>query len=150
MRIGFLFNHDQIHQVAHSLPIALALADANTGAQIVVATTNARLTAEVVRMCGDAIGKVKLVQLGLTTARSRLLSRSLGALLPAAKLLVYGDNLDFFRSLDVLRARSPQDRPHAARRWRPGDRLRPGERAFRPCPGLRRQDTRPPRCRGRR
>jgi hypothetical protein len=26
MRIGFLFNHDQVHQVAHSLPIALALA----------------------------------------------------------------------------------------------------------------------------
>lgn len=102
MRIGFLFNHDQIHQVAHSLPVALALADANTGAEIVVATTNARLTAEVVRMCGDALGKVKLVQLGLTTSRSRLLSRSLGALLPAAKLLVYGDNLDFFRSLDVL------------------------------------------------
>lgn len=25
-RIGFLFNHDQIHQIAHSLPIALALA----------------------------------------------------------------------------------------------------------------------------
>ncbi|MDB5717504.1 MAG: hypothetical protein JWM38_931 [Sphingomonas bacterium] len=102
MRIGFLFNHDQIHQVAHSLPIALALANGNSGAEIVVATTNARLTAEVVRMCGDAIGRIRLVELGLTTARSRMLARSLGALLPAAKLLVYGDNLDFFRALDVL------------------------------------------------
>ena len=102
MRIGFLFNHDQIHQVAHSLPIALALANGNSGAEIVVATTNARLTAEVVRMCGDAIGRIRLVELGLTGARSRLLSRSLGALLPAAKLLMYGDNLDFFRALDVL------------------------------------------------
>jgi hypothetical protein len=26
MRLGFLFNHDQVHQVAHSLSIALALA----------------------------------------------------------------------------------------------------------------------------
>ena len=27
MRLCFLFNHDQIHQIAHSLPIALALAE---------------------------------------------------------------------------------------------------------------------------
>ena len=25
MHIGFLFNHDQLHQVAHSLPVAAAL-----------------------------------------------------------------------------------------------------------------------------
>lgn len=102
MRIGFLFNHDQIHQVAHSLPVALALADLDIGAEIVVATTNGRLTAEVVRMCGARPDRIRLVELGLTTTRSRGLSRVFGAVLPAAKLLVYGDNLDFFRSLDLL------------------------------------------------
>ena len=102
MRIGFLFNHDQLHQVAHSLPIALALARGSE-AEVVVATTNARLTAEVMRLGGDVIGKgVKLVELGLTSPRTRFAAATLETLLPAAKLLVYGDNLEFFRSLDVL------------------------------------------------
>lgn len=56
MRIGFLFNHDQVHQVAHSLPIALALARLETGAEIILATTNARLQAEVIRLGGGALG----------------------------------------------------------------------------------------------
>jgi hypothetical protein len=102
MRIGFLFNHDQVHQVAHSLPIALSLAR-NGDAEILVATTNPRLSAEVIRLGGGAIGQaIKLVELGLTSARSRLAAGALEAVLPATKLLVYGDNLDFFRSLDVL------------------------------------------------
>ena len=64
MRVGFLFNHDQVHQVAHSLPIALALAQGGVEAEVVVATTNPRLTAEVVRLGGSLIGsKIKLVQL---------------------------------------------------------------------------------------
>ena len=76
MRIGFLFNHDQIHQVAHSLPIAMALAGSGHGGEIIVATTNDWLAREV--------------------------SRTVAPLAPAAKVLVYGDNLDFFRSLHVL------------------------------------------------
>jgi hypothetical protein len=103
MRIGFLFNHDQVHQVAHSLPIALALARAGVDAEIVVATTNPRLSAEVIRLGGGLIGQgVRLVELGLKSARSRVLAGALEGLLPAAKLLVYGDNLDFFRALDLL------------------------------------------------
>jgi hypothetical protein len=103
MRIGFLFNHDQVHQVAHSLPIALAMARNGVDAEIGVATTNPRLTAEVIRLGGGLIGDgVRLVELGLTSPRSRALASVFESLLPAAKLLVYGDNLDFFRSLDVL------------------------------------------------
>ena len=103
MRIGFLFNHDQVHQVAHSLPIALALARAGVDAEIVVATTNPRLSAEVIRLGGGLIGDgVRLVQLGLKSAHSQVLAGALEGVLPAAKLLVYGDNLDFFRSLDLL------------------------------------------------
>ena len=48
MRIGFLFNHDQIHQMAHSLPVAMALARAGTGADIMVATTSDLLAREAV------------------------------------------------------------------------------------------------------
>lgn len=102
MRIGFLFNHDQIHQVAHSLPIAMALAEGGWPGEVVVATTNARMAAEVRRLAGPMLGtRIRHVELGLAP-RSALLARTLGGLLPAAKLLVYRDNLDFFRSLDLL------------------------------------------------
>ena len=103
MRVGFLFNHDQVHQVAHSLPIALALAQTGAGLEILVATTNSRLTAEVIRLGGAAIGRsIALVQLGLRNPVAIRAARMLEALLPATKLLVYRDNLDFFRSLDAL------------------------------------------------
>ena len=103
MRIGFLFNHDQVHQVAHSLPIALAMARNGVDAEIVVATTSPRLTAEVIRLGGGLIGAgIQLVELKLTSRRSRMLAGALETVLPATKLLVYSDNLDFFRSLDVL------------------------------------------------
>lgn len=102
MRIGFLFNHDQIHQVAHSLPIAMALADGGFDGEIVVATTTARMKQEVLRMGGDRIGRsITHVELDLRGG-SKTLSRLLEFALPSRKLLIYGDNLDFFRSLDIL------------------------------------------------
>jgi hypothetical protein len=102
MRIAFLFNHDQVHQVAHSLPIALALAR-GSAADITVATTNPRLTAEVVRLGEGLVGpRIRLVELGLRRWTSRAVKAGLEGVMPAAKLLVYRDNLDFFRSLDVL------------------------------------------------
>lgn len=103
MRIGFLFNHDQVHQVAHSLPIALALARAGTGAEIIVATTNLRLQAEVTRLAGPALGTLlTLHPLALRTRRSKAIATVTEHVAPAAKLLIYADNLDFFRSLDML------------------------------------------------
>jgi hypothetical protein len=103
MRIGFLFNHDQLHQVAHSLPIALALARGRAAAELVVITTNPGLTAEVRRLGGDLIGeRIQLREIGLSRWTSRLARGALEQLVPATKLLVYRDNLDLFRSLDVL------------------------------------------------
>jgi len=102
MRIGFLFNHDQIHQVAHSLPIALALERGGFSGDIVVATTTPALAAEVRRIGGETIGtRIEHVELA-TSGFSRGLDAVLGKLLPAQKLLIYKDNLDFFRALDVL------------------------------------------------
>lgn len=103
MRIGFLFNHDQVHQMAHSLPVALALARAGTGAEVIVATTNDRLAHEAVRLMGGTVPPgIRFVALHLHSAASRSVETLLGYLLPAAKLLVYRDNLAFFRSLDLL------------------------------------------------
>lgn len=84
MRIGFLFNHDQVHQIAHSLPVALVLAAGGTGAEIVIATTNDRLRREVLRLMGGAPpAGIALVDLRLRTVRARSLDRALGSFVPA-------------------------------------------------------------------
>ncbi|WP_336957713.1 hypothetical protein [Sphingobium aquiterrae] len=102
MRICFLFNHDQIHQIAHSLPIAIALAEGGFDGEIIVATTNDRLACEVRRLAGALLGtRIRHVALGLSP-RSAQLARFLSGVVPAAKILVYRDNLDFFRGLDML------------------------------------------------
>jgi CDP-glycerol glycerophosphotransferase (TagB/SpsB family) len=101
MRICFLFNHDQVHQVAHSLPIALAMLEAKVDAEVVIATSNPRLTAEVTRLSGGRPG-LPVVELGLTRRSSRLANQMLQRVLPAGKLLFYRDNLEFFRGVDVL------------------------------------------------
>lgn len=103
MRIGFLFNHDQIHQVAHGLPIALALARQRTGAEIIICSANDRITQEIRTLAGKSIdGDVKLIELRLANKSSRIFDALAGKLIPTSKLLMYRDNLDFFRSLDVL------------------------------------------------
>lgn len=101
-RICFLFNHDQTHQVAHSLPIALALA-ARGGHRIVLAYVRDAIRAEIERQADPALlARVELVRLGLKRADTRLLAGALERLVPATKLLIYRDNLDFFRSFDAV------------------------------------------------
>src|SRR5258705_9265886 len=103
MRIGFLFNHDQIHQIAHSLPIALALAEGDPELDIVVATTNEVLRREVVRIPALHGGPApRLVRLRQKNPILRGAIKVLNGVIPAAKLAVYRDNLEFFRSLDAL------------------------------------------------
>jgi len=103
MRICFLFNHDQVHQVAHSLPIALALATSGSDNQVVVATTSARLSEEVRRLSDGAVGRtVPLVQLGLRRFFSKAAARLLDRIFPIGKILIYKDNLDFFRTIDMV------------------------------------------------
>ncbi len=103
MRVGFLFNHDQVHQVAHSLPVALALARNFPQIEIILATTSERLARQIERLSGGALPKsISIRALGLKSLFSRGAKAAFGRMVPAARFLVYRDNLDFFRSLDVL------------------------------------------------
>ena len=103
MRVAFLFNHDQLHQVAHSLPIALALAELAPQIEVILAPTNPRIQAEVVRLAATRIrGNLSLHPLRICRRRSQYLAALAEPFAPAHKILVYGDNLDFFRSLDLL------------------------------------------------
>src|SRR5689334_9968421 len=103
LRICFLFNHDQIHQIAHSLPTALSIANEIDNVDVVFATTTQRLKDEVLRLAGSSSGQsVQLVELNLQRRSSKMLTAIAGGIVPARKLLIYRDNLDFFRSFDLL------------------------------------------------
>jgi hypothetical protein len=100
-RICFLFNHDQPHQVAHSLPIALALAEAG-GVQVTLAVASETLAAHVRRLAGERLATCRLVRLSLAGPVTRTLAGALERLVPARKILLYRDNLAFFRQFDAL------------------------------------------------
>ncbi|BBC72986.1 conserved hypothetical protein [Altererythrobacter sp. B11] len=100
-RVCFLFNHDQSHQIAHSLPIALELAARGTH-EVVLAAGSAPLAERLRQMAGAAGGRARIVELGLTRPLSRFAAASLQGLIPARKILLYRDNLDFFRGFQAL------------------------------------------------
>ncbi|MBA4008891.1 MAG: hypothetical protein C0486_08940, partial [Erythrobacter sp.] len=85
-RICFLFNHDQTHQLAHSLPIALALA-ARGEHHVTLAYARDGVRAEIARQADPALlARMELVQLGLKRGGSQALAGMLERLVPATKL----------------------------------------------------------------
>ncbi|EHJ60635.1 hypothetical protein NSU_2428 [Novosphingobium pentaromativorans US6-1] len=80
----------------------MALANGGFDGEIIVATTTHAMAREVRRIAGDLIGtRIEHVELH-PSGWSRSLDAVLGKIIPAHKLLIYSDNLDFFHSLDVL------------------------------------------------
>ena len=100
-KICFLFNHDQTHQIAHSLPIALQMVKSGA-AEVTLAVSSAALEAEIHRLSGAALAGVHIVRLQTKSTVSQLLVRGLDKIVPARKLLIYRDHLDFFRKFDAL------------------------------------------------
>lgn len=101
LNIGFLYNHDQIHQLPHSVPIMRALAQRG-GHRVTALTPSDRLAAEIRRLCGDLCGReihLERLRLGLV---SRLGSALANRFMPARKLLIYRDNLDLLGGFDAL------------------------------------------------
>ena len=100
-RICFLFNHDQTHQLAHSLPIALQML-ARGDHEIVLAYSSDVIGQELARLGGAALAGASLVRLGMKSPISRFAAEWLDRTVPATKALLYRDNLDFFRSFDAV------------------------------------------------
>lgn len=101
MRIGFLFNHDQAHQVAHSLPIALEMLRSEPQMKVVVATSGESTLQEVKRLAGNRFDQLSHISLSDDSSRSTL-TTLLERLVPARKVGVYNSNIAFFRTLDAL------------------------------------------------
>ncbi len=76
---------------------------ADLGHDVLVAASSDAIVAEIGRLAGpEGLAKLKLVRLDVRRASSRLVERVLGEIVPARKLVIYRDNLELFRSLDVL------------------------------------------------
>lgn len=102
MRVGVLFNHDQTHQVAHALPVALALARRRSDWTMVLASGSDAMDAEIDRLAPEMPASVERVRLRHERPFTQLMAGALDRWLPAAKTTLYRDNLPFFARLDAL------------------------------------------------
>jgi hypothetical protein len=102
MRIGFLFNHDQIHQIRHSLPIAIELLRRKNCGTIVALTGSKRMTAEIGKILREERSGLPVKELRLRSVSAKVFGACLNGVIPAQKLALYRDNLDLFRLFDAL------------------------------------------------
>jgi hypothetical protein len=104
MRLGVLFNHDTLHQIAHCAPIAVELLRSYPDIEISVLTSSAAqeaLVRDIVTRAG--VPMPEFVRLGVPQG-IELADRILGKLAPLRRVAVLRSNLETFRSLDALMA----------------------------------------------
>lgn len=99
-KVGFLFNHEQTHQIAHALPVALALKREAPALDVALISSTAKQSAEIRRLeTRFPPHGCRLVEIGAPQGK---LSRWLGALAPVDRLAALRAHLDLFAGLDVL------------------------------------------------
>ncbi|WP_106639586.1 hypothetical protein [Allosphingosinicella vermicomposti] len=102
MKIGFLYNHDAIHQIAHTAPIVAALRAAAPEVSISILTSTRSQEARVrLLLPPDIMASVEMVRL-----KPGFLQASFGwianAVAPFRRLAVLKNNLDLLASFDAL------------------------------------------------
>ena len=102
VKIGFLFNHDHLHQIAHSSPIAFELGRAISGQPVILLASDQRQL-DYLRQLGtgypDAQVEYRLLTLG---DRLGFVGRRLDNFLPFTRLMTLWQHRGAFRDLDVL------------------------------------------------
>lgn len=101
MSVGFLLNHSGIHQIAHSLPIANALARLAPEMGIEIFVGNDAVEMEVRRLL-DPQARLSVTRLRPATRSARALERLTRGAVPATRLSILRENLDHFRRFDAL------------------------------------------------
>jgi len=102
VKIGFLFNHDHLHQIAHSAPIAFELGRASTGQPVVLLASDQRQFDYLQRLASAYPGtRVEYRLLGLDDGL-RGVGRHLDRLLPFTRLMTLWRHRGAFRDMDVL------------------------------------------------
>ncbi len=102
VRIGFLFNHDHLHQIAHSAPIAFELGCSRTGQPVTLLASDQRQLDYLRHLATGYPGtrvEYRLLSLG---ERLHQVGQRLDRLLPFTRLMTLWQHRGAFRDLDVL------------------------------------------------
>jgi hypothetical protein len=105
LRVGFLFNHAAGHQVAHALPIALAMARAHRDVDVRVYVTPGPVEEEVRRLwaAGDkAASNARIERLAPPSRAARWITALSGGAVPADRISILRRNLARFAECDAL------------------------------------------------
>lgn len=105
MRVGFLFNHAAGHQVAHALPIALAMVRAHRGVDVRIFVTPGPVEQEVRRLwasSGEAAADKRIERLAPPARGARWLTALSGGAVPADRVSILRNNLARFAECDAL------------------------------------------------
>jgi hypothetical protein len=99
---GFLFNHDQLHQIAHSAPIAFELMRLSPSVRVsLLATTQPQFDYLRKALASHGLPEDSLELIRLPTW-VRGIARVLNALIPFSRVMTLLTHLERFRALDVL------------------------------------------------
>lgn len=102
VRIGFLFNHESVHQVAHSAPIITELVLHHPEVQVcILASTEDQMEAVRRIVTAEVLAKIDCIRLkfGLFYSLINFLTRKFA---PFARYAILKSNLSIFRSFDAL------------------------------------------------
>lgn len=101
-RLGFLFNHDTLHQIAHTAPIINELVQIDAPASITVFTSSPAQELLVRSFLGArAAEKVEFVSLSIDWVAG-LIDRLIGKAVPVQRVAILFQNRAAFADLDVL------------------------------------------------
>ncbi|MBY8824936.1 hypothetical protein [Sphingomonas colocasiae] len=102
MRIGFLFNHEAAHQVAHSLPVALSLARRCPDIDVRILPASGAAEDEIRRLAGETPSNLRVTPLRGAHGAARMLNRASGGSIPIDRISTLYRNRDRFRDLTAL------------------------------------------------
>jgi hypothetical protein len=101
-QIGFLFNHEQIHQIAHSAPIAFELSRQHPQWRVCLLTSSDEQARVLTQLGASYPGhRCELIKLQLS-APLRWLDAAVGSWLPVHKIGILKSNAAIFRDFDSL------------------------------------------------
>ena len=100
-RIGFLFNHDELHQVAHIAPIIAALQRQAPSARVEIITSSERQAEAVCSFLDPALPTPAFWSIQ-PQAGTRLIEKMLGNMVPLNRLSSLKRNAQLFRQFDAL------------------------------------------------
>lgn len=100
MRIGFLFNHDALHQVGHTAPVIAEMV-CDPRAEVTVLTSSPEQEAKVRALIGDAASSVRFTSLSIGPV-TRALDAGLRWIAPFRRVAMLRENRAAFAQLDIL------------------------------------------------